>query len=266
VDDEAAALDVGPSEAAQLTADADEQAQEATALLVDRWIALQQPIDLATLAWEMRQRFGPEVSDTWFGQGSFKRFVLQALAGAEISGGRQQFLLPQDAGSSPDDPAIDDDQTEAHEAEDDRVDEDGSDDAAEATIPDVARRLREIDKGLPLLTGTRWHALFDHLAATLGRWDESVPPARAINRVTRAARDRSRSAGDQLPRRHFDYVLKAVLAADNDNTRPVQTLTADALRDEFTAITLDRMVELRVLGERNRRGRRAVRDWLGAGR
>lgn len=279
VDDEAAALDVGPTDASALAADTDEQAQEATALLVDRWLALEQPIDLATLAWEMRQQFGPEVSDAWFGHGSFKRFVLEAVPNAEISGGRQQFVLPQEAPSPRDEPAsgdetdedaLDDVDTPASEPATGPRAAPTSDDRDETDIPPAARRLREIDKGLPLLTAPRWGLLFDHLAATLGRWDDTVPPARAINRVTRSARDRSRGAGDQLPRRYFDYVLKAVLAADSaEDADPARTvsaekMSAEKLRSEFTTVTLDRMSELRVLGERNRRGRRAVREWLGS--
>lgn len=255
VDDEAVARDVEPSGDNAATAEVDEQAEEATAALVDRWMALDRPVDLATLAWEARQRFGPEVSDTWFGHGSFKRFVLHALPDAEISGGRQQFLLPQEVDAAPE-------ETPPSPPADEPADAAST---TAAVVPESARRLREIDKGLPLLPDHRWPALFGHLEAVLDRWDTSVPPARAINRVTRAARDRSRSAGEALPRRHFDYVLKALLASEEAAADHVRQRGAEQLRDEFTRVTLDRMTELRLLGERNRKGRRAVRDWISGG-
>lgn len=70
------------------------QAADAAALLRNRWKALDRPTDLAALAWVLQREFGAEVSDDWFGHGSFKRFLRHAVPDGEISTGRQAYLLP----------------------------------------------------------------------------------------------------------------------------------------------------------------------------
>ena len=64
-------------------------AADAAELLLERWRALDRPLELASLAWALQTEFGAEVSDSWFGHGSFKRFLRHAVPDGEISTGRQ---------------------------------------------------------------------------------------------------------------------------------------------------------------------------------
>ncbi|NNE72370.1 MAG: RelA/SpoT domain-containing protein [Acidimicrobiales bacterium] len=242
VDEETVTVDRDPSPAPDLADIADVAGAEA--LLQARWRGLEQPLDLASLAWELRQAFGPEVSDEWFGLGSFKRLVRQAIPEAEFSTGRQQYLLPAEAQDVDPSPPGDDE---------------GSTDLS--AVPVAAERLRRIDRSLPLLEAKQWSQLFANLGAV---WPEEPPSgltARDINRLSKLARDRSERAGTPIPRRHFDYVVKAVLAAEDPAALP----GAAELPVVFSDVILERMRSLRVLGEKNRKGRRLVRAWLVGG-
>lgn len=212
------------------------QAADAASLLRDRWTRIDRPTALASLAWELQKEFGAEVSDDWFGYGNFKRFLATALPEGEISTGRQAYLLPAEP--------------EAPQAESD----DGPD------IPDAAEALRRIDQGFPLLQTEQWGNLFAQLADA---W-RSVGPiqatsARAVNRLTRSARDRSQASGEPMARRNFDYVAKALLAREGAG----EPLDAESIAASFATLTIQRMTDLRILGERNRKGRARVRRWIG---
>ena len=66
------------------------------------------------------------------------------------------------------------------------------------------------------------------------------------------------AGGEPLSRRHLDYVAKAVLAT-NESGEP---LTSDQLGEMFIASTLQRMIDLRILGDRDAARRTAVVNWL----
>lgn len=218
-----------------------EQAADAASLMQDRWQRIDRPTDLAGLAWELQREFGAEISDDWFGAGTFKRFLRQALPDGEISTGRQSYLLPPGAAPPAD--------------VDVGVEENGDE-----GVPESARQLRRIDGRFPLLSTEQWSRLYAELAEAWGRIGQVEPSARSINRLTRSARDRAEHGGHSVSRRHLDYVAKTMLSLDGAG----KPLTADALADGFAAATLQRMSDLRVLGSRNRKGRSAVRRWLGA--
>ena len=223
-----------PAESGDLTG----QAADAAAVLVDRWRSLDRPTDLAALAWALQREFGAEVSDDWFGHGSFKRFLRHAVPEGEISTGRQAYLLPQDYAP-----------------------EDDGDETAESTIPDQAVRLRRIDRGFPLLEADQWPPLYDQLAGAWRRLGPAEPTNRYVNQLTRSARDRSEAAGARFSRRHIDNEAKAILA-------PVDTaepLGADEIAETFTSLTLQRMTDLRILDPQQRRARSKVKRWLGGG-
>jgi len=216
-----------------------EFAADAASVLVARWSALDRPVDLASLAWQLQAEFGAEISDGWFGAGSFKRFVLQSIPVAEISTGRQAYLLP----AQPEETA------EPAEA--------GGSTAS--AVPGGARALRRIDASFPLLEAEQWKTLFAQMAEAWRRLGRLESNARSVNRLTRSARDRSRSAGDRVSRRHLDYVAKSMLNADGDG-RP---LDAAAIAASFADVTLQRMADLRIVGERDHRQRAHIHRWLG---
>jgi hypothetical protein len=67
-------------------------------ILLERWRSLDRPLEISSLAWALQNEFGAEVSDNWFGHGTFKRFLHAAVPEGELSGDRQVYLLP--AGSA----------------------------------------------------------------------------------------------------------------------------------------------------------------------
>ena len=67
---------------------------DAADILLERWRSLDRPLEISSLAWALQNEFGAEVSDDWFGYGTFKRFLRAAIPEGEISGDRQVYLLP----------------------------------------------------------------------------------------------------------------------------------------------------------------------------
>ncbi|MFT5201439.1 MAG: hypothetical protein ACI9C1_000814 [Candidatus Aldehydirespiratoraceae bacterium] len=215
------------------------QSADAASVLITRWSELDRPVDLASLAWELQTEFGAEISDGWFGAASFKRFLLQSIPEAEISStGRQAYLHPAQpqAMAEPEIGTLTND------------------------VPGGARALRRVDARFPLLEAERWETLFLQLSEAWRRLGELEPSARSVNRLTRSARDRSRSAGNTVSRRHLDYVAKSILAAEDD----LQPLDAADIARSFADITLQRMAELRIIGERDHKQRAQIQRWLGA--
>lgn len=241
-----------------------EQSEDAASLLLNRWQNLDRPTDLAGLAWELQREFGAEISDDWFGQGSFKRFLLHAVPEGEVSTGRRGYLLPpgtapasEEAASeelAPDDTALDetvlDEPALAEPA--------AKSDPGTAAIPKWALELRLIDRGFPLLESQQWLRIYDELAQAWQRQGAGRLSPKAANRLTRAARDRAEDSGTPISRRHLDYVTKAILAVNGSG----QPLDSAAIAELFSTLTLQRMADLRILGARNRKGRAVVRRWL----
>ncbi len=216
-----------------------EQAADAASVLMARWSELDRPVDLASLAWELQVEFGAEISDGWFGAVSFKQFVLQSIPDAALSTGRQAYLLPAQLEAEP-----------VSAPENSSLTND---------VPGGARALRRVDASFPLLESQRWETLFVQLAEAWRRIGNVESNARSLNRLTRSARDRSRAAGDTVSRRHLDYVAKAVLTAGDDG-RP---LDAAAIAGSFSELTLQRMTDLRIIGERDHKQRAQIHRWLG---
>jgi len=217
-----------------------EQAADAAGMLLERWRGLDRPTDLASLAWELQREFGAEVSDGWFGHGSFKRFMLNAVPEGEVSTGRQAYLLPS-AG-----PVVETAETVEADAE------------SESKVPAAARRLRRTDRGFPLLEAEQWTPLYATLAEAWRRVGPSKPSTKLVNQLTRSARDQADAAGRTLSRRHLDYVAKAVLSVEGAG----EPLDAGQMAEVFTSHTLQRMADLRILDPKQRKARSAVKKWL----
>ncbi len=242
--DQDAVTDSGPEDPSGLDLQ-NEQAVDAASVLMARWSAVDRPVDLAALAWELQAEFGAEISDGWFGAGSFKRFLLQSIPEAEISTGRKAYLLP----AKP----VDDLEPEA--ATEPEPEEDGR----RRNVPGAARALRRADTGFPLLEPAGWETLFGQLGEAWRRIGPVESNARSVHRLTRSARDRARAEGRSVSRRHLNYVAKSLLVTDNDG----EPLGASAIGSSFCELTLQRMADLRIIGERDHKQRAQIQRWLG---
>ncbi len=225
---------------------------DAADILLERWRSLDRPLEISSLAWALQHEFGPEVSDDWFGYGTFKRFLRAAVPEGEISGDRQLYLLPARA------PGAEDGTESVVTSADDRGD--GVTDAVDdsSTIPDEARELRRIDRDFPLVETEQWRRIYGHLAEAWRRVGSGTPSTRMVNQLTRSARDRSRSTGDPLTRRHLDHVAKAVLGASGSG----EPLDADQIGEAFASSVLQRMADLRIVTADNAASRARVGRWL----
>ena len=228
------------------------QAADAAALLQSRWMSITRPTDLAGLAWELQREFGAEISDDWFGHGSFKRFLRHAVPAGEISKGRQAYLLPIDGGDGghPANPPDADGRPESSDAPD------------RHEAPGPARQLRRIDREFPLLAESDWPVLFAHLAESWRRVKPVDATVGTVNRLTRSARDLARGAGTSLSRRTFDYVVKAILASDETGTVADRSPSGSVLADRFATQTIQRMVELRILDGATSKAAAPVERWI----
>jgi hypothetical protein len=215
---------------------------DAADLMRERWRSLDRPLEISSLAWALQHEFGAEVSDDWFGYGTFKRFLRAAVPEGEISGDRQVYLLP------PGRPA------EAASVSDAIVT--AGDDSS--TIPDEARQLRHIDRGFPLVETDEWRRIYDHLAAAWRRVGAGTPSTRMVNQLTRSARDRARATGDPLTRRHLDHVAKAVLAASESG----EPLDAHQIGEAFANSVLTRLADLRIVTADDAASRARIGRWL----
>ncbi len=238
---------------------------DAADILLERWRSLDRPLEISSLAWALQHEFGAEVSDDWFGHGTFKRFLRAAVPDGEISGDRQVYLLP--AGSAAGAARMEDDTESVVTTADDRteeavgtaVGEPGAQPADDSsTIPDEARQLRRIDRGFPLIETEQWRRIYGHLAEAWRRVGAGAPSTRMVNQLTRSARDRARSTGDPLTRRHLDHVAKSVLATSGSG----EPLDADQIGEAFASSVLQRMADLRIVTVDNAASRARVGRWL----
>ena len=210
--------------------------------LLERWRSLDRPLEISSLAWALQNEFGAEVSDDWFGYGTFKRFLRAAVPEGEISGDRQVYLLPPGG--------------VADEVESDSRADPSADDSS--TIPDEARQLRRVDRDFPLVETEQWRRIYEHLAEAWRRVGSGAPSTRMVNQLTRSARDRARSTGDPLTRRHLDHVAKAVLATSGSG----EPLDADQIGEAFTGAVLQRLADLRIVPVDDAASRARVGRWL----
>jgi ppGpp synthetase/RelA/SpoT-type nucleotidyltranferase len=228
------------------------QAADAAAVLRGRWVSIDRPTDLSALAWGLQRDFGAEISDDWFGHGSFKRFLRHAVPDGEITSGRQAYLLPMPG----------DDQPVGATPAGTSADEDGLDAPDQRAVPGAAHQLRRIDPSFPLLPDSEWSVLFEQLAESWRRVKPSDPTTGTVNRLTRSARDLSRAAGLTLSRRTIEHVAKAILGADEPPTIQRGRLSGQALADVFAEQTLERMVELKILDDISSRAGARVKRWI----
>ena len=212
------------------------QAADAAALLRARWSSITRPTDLAGLAWALQREFGAEISDDWFGHGSFKRFLRHAIPDGEISSGRQAYLLP-----------VVDLAEEKAAVSASPNDSDHDPELGRPTPPGPARQLRRIDPGFPLLTEADWPIVFEYLAESWRRVKPLDSTASTVKRLTTSTRDLARGGDASVSRRTLDYVVKALLAIDETQAADTVPPNAQLLAERFAEQTVQRMVELRII-------------------
>jgi ppGpp synthetase/RelA/SpoT-type nucleotidyltranferase len=210
------------------------QAADAAEVLRDRWRAIDRPTDMGSLAWALQREFGAEVSDDWFGHGSFKRFLRAAVPDGEVSTGGVAYLLP------------------LHDVAQPPVQTD-------TEMPIEVTELRRVDQSFPLLESGQWAELYRHLAGAWNDVGRRGQSERSLHALTRAARDRANDAGAAIARRHFEHVVRVLLSADGSTG---EAMSATEIAEQFTALTLQRMADLRIIGKKNDVARTAVRRWL----
>jgi ppGpp synthetase/RelA/SpoT-type nucleotidyltranferase len=248
-------------------------AADAASMLADRWQTLERPVDLASLAWALQREFGAEISDDWFGHRSFKRFLTASVPDGEVSTGQHAYLLPPgyqppDHGSGPgsrhrSEPEINLAQpAEAGEPTRGGHTINGRADDPWLAVPKEGRDLRTIDRAFPLLATDDWLMVYRSLANAWASMGSMAGTPRALNRLTRAARDRSEGEGVAVSRRHLDYVAKAIFATGADDADP---LRADAIADRFADLTIERMVGFRIVPADDEQAAARIRAWLGTG-
>ncbi len=216
-------------------------AADAADVLLDRWRAIDRPTDMGSLAWALQREFGAEVSDDWFGHGSFKRFLQVAVPDGEISTGDKAYLLP------------------LAEPESEEVGESRDAGDFQVEMPSAITELRRVDQTFPLLETDQWANLYAQLAAA---WQEVGPRSssqRALHELTKTARDRADAAGVSIARRHFEHVASVVLGAEETDGSPQD---ASVIAERFSALTIQRMLDLRIVGRKNGARRAAVAAWL----
>ncbi len=228
------------------------QAADAAELLRSRWDSITRPTDLAGLAWALQREFGAEISDNWFGHGSFKRFLRHAVPEGEISTGRQAYLLPIEAGNSSD-------AATRSQPDSDSATLEGS---GHNTVPGSARQLRRIDAEFPSLVASDWPVLFEHLAESWRRVKPIDATTSTVNRLTRSARDLARGAGASLPRRTLNYVVKSLLAGAEASPTLALPPKGPDLADRFAEQTIQRMVELRIIKGAESKAATQVTRWI----
>ncbi len=271
--DEAALAEVDDSVIVPDSVTGSGQAADAASMLLDRWQRMDRPVDLASLAWAVQREFGAEVSDSWFGYGSFKRFLGAAVPSGEISTGGQAYLLPAGPVDSQESTRSSDPSTErgrgdrranrrSTTADQPAGEAPHPDDetSVEGPLPEQAYELRAIDRAFPLLETDGWRLLYDGLAEAWRRFGPVEATPRVVNRLTRSARDRAEAAGVSLSRRHLDYVAKAVFPTGQTS----EPLSAGQIASRFAALTEQRMVDFRIMAADNAEAKAEVAAWLGA--
>ncbi len=230
------------------------QAADAALMLQTRWASMDRPTELAALAWALQKEFGAEVSDDWFGHGSFKRFLRHAVPEGEISTGRQAYLLPADDGAN---------DADASPPQPEGSEEPEIDGSSAPHAPGAARQLKRIDPEFPLLDGAKWPVVFEHLAEAWRRRPPTTPDSATVNRVTRSATDMARAAGTPLSRRNFHYVVEALLTSMHERSdRHDSNPGPSSLAEAFAGLIIQRMIELRIISDTASKAASRVDRWI----
>ncbi|HWJ96714.1 MAG TPA: hypothetical protein VNQ33_01060 [Acidimicrobiales bacterium] len=175
---------------------------------------LERPTALASVAYELQKVYGPDVTKSWAGYGTFKSLLTAAAPDVAISLVGPGYVFPEGTTK-----ALITTTPGAVPPGDQTLEE------VDSKIPPIVVRLRSVDRWVPCLPPDRLRELYTGIVLVLAHetWDElgftngspgSIGLAQ-INELTRLARDRLAIEGITLNRHHLDYVLKALLWSGN---------------------------------------------------
>lgn len=206
----------------------------ATKYLQSRVSNLGKPTDLASLAWEVRKEFGQEVSQGWFGYGSFKTLLRDAVPAAHVTDEPPSYVIPGDYENSATNKA-----------------------SSYPGIPAAALALKEIDRSFPLLPSEHLNAAYAQLAEaskSIDWSDTSSSDIGRINEMTRKARELN-SGALAISRTNLDYIAKSLLFSGNLG----RVLTSEEIKAIYLTWTINRIRGVTAL---SRRQHDAVKKWL----
>lgn len=204
--------------------------------LADRVGDLEHPIDLASLAWELAREFGQEISNGWFGKGSFKDFLTQSVPDARVINQPPSFLLPKDFDGTALLRNI-----EAHRG-----------------LPTTAFLFKQVDGGFPLLSHESLAAAYERLAAASQVVDWSDPETTVIGRLNEMTL-RARDMNDEehsISRAHLDYIAKSLLFSRKLDG----PLSEEQVRSVFRESSIKRIGDIVKLSKSQKL---ALKKWLG---
>jgi ppGpp synthetase/RelA/SpoT-type nucleotidyltranferase len=187
--------------------------EAAEAYLSERIEALNRPTPLATLAWELQREFGPEVSDSWLGHGTFKNFLHAMAPDARVSSDGPSYVLPAGFDIS-------------------------AYDNFPHGVPRVVSLLKDADRMFPLISSEHWLLLYEALADATSElhWMGAID-RKALNELTRTARDTSNAAGkDHMSRVQLAYIATALQIG----LKLKPEMSASEIEDEFVGWMLQR--------------------------
>lgn len=177
---------------------------------------LKRPTPLAPLAWELQREFGREIADGWFGYGTFKNLLKEAIRDVQVSTTPPAYVLPAgfDASSYPD---------------------------IRMDAPRGASLLNDIDPAFPLVDSPDWPHVYQALAEATGRvaW-EPPPDARTVNELARDARDGSGNGHKHVTRNQVRYVAKGLLHGRELSSN----MSKNEVEDKFIELTVPRVASL----------------------
>lgn len=214
--------------------DLDSNVVAAQSYLRKRVEALERPIDLASLAWELQREFGQSVTEDWLGFGSFKSLLRSSAPDARVSRTPPSFVIPDGFQF------------------DDKISRTQTD------LPFVATVLKRVDRSFPFYSVEDWPHYFEWLSRSLlalGVGGDRLD-ARTFNQLTRVARDEAAQEGQNLARGGFSYVARALLFA-----RCLEAgITAAEIGETFFEMSINRAREAVSV---TREHEEDFRHWLG---
>jgi len=207
-----------------------------------RWESLDNPLHLASLAWELQGEFGSEITNGWLG---YERMVellrssvppdaiVSDVPGLLVPGGFDPGVRPPSAETS----------------------------ALPDGVPAVALSLKAYDKDFPAIPSETLSLAYSLLAeahnALRGQYGQ--PDIRYLNTVTKMARDLSMGSGEPIGRNVLNYIGIAMLYSGNLSGR----LTHDQVSRTYCEYVIRRLQKLSLLpAVPDSSEAMKVRDWL----
>ncbi len=157
--------------------------------------SLEKPTSIANVAFKLQKELGTSFDGSWFGFDSFKQLLLHAVPKVEIEARPPGLVIPENYSGL--------------------VSYQHSGSGLPDGVPEIAGKLKQVDKSLPILSKEDFQKIYRYLHSAMrslsNSTDSGIP---YINRVTKRARDALDTDGVRhVSRAALDYVMKALLFA-----------------------------------------------------